>query len=425
MKNLKDVAMFLRNNILTDIPDTFEISTKLKSGASDTDIQKGIKDFRSLLFLLFDTIIENVGSYGAICEIEKTTVSFEKTFPDLIYPMYMLYCIGLRGGLNDVSKCLLIDGDDLNTAFKVIHGRKPNQHLMFLEDLGFVFSGAEITDKSYRLSKAGLIEIQYPDSYYTLIGLKTMADSAALIGKSYKDKNAVAGVFMRCDYHALALPKKFTHQLKDCINNLQDEYKSFLINVHEFLLSKDCKYESKYRMNEFRFTYTSKVTKTVVFSVQISIDRCFIKPSSKLIIEQPSLLSQAPENIVKNVIGYCGHHCDYCSFHKSCGGCRSNLNCCSYATLYPDGKCPNVNCANEKNLSGCYQCDELANCQKGYYENKNEHIAKATALFIREYGEVCYTITLTKAIDSGEKYPNDFDKTGSVTNALNLLKKYL
>ena len=127
-----------------------------------------------------------------------------------------------------------------------------------------------------------------------------------------------------------------------------------------------------------------------------------------------------------NPISYCGHHCDFCFLGQWCGGCRSNYNCCSYATLYSDYICPNVKCCTqENNLNGCYECADLLDCKKGYYEKDNEYIAKATALFIKKYGEDCYTKALTQAIEAGEDYPKTFDESGSVENALHILEKYL
>jgi len=112
---------------------------------------------------------------------------------------------------------------------------------------------------------------------------------------------------------------------------------------------------------------------------------------------------------------------------KDCGGCRSDKNYCSYAGAFEDNKCPNVECCHEKGINGCYECDDLFSCKKGYYENenKNEYVAKATALFIKKHGEECYTATLKKAIESGKEYAKSFDETGSVENALALLENYL
>lgn len=123
-------------------------------------------------------------------------------------------------------------------------------------------------------------------------------------------------------------------------------------------------------------------------------------------------------------VGYCGHHCDYCFLGQWCGGCRSNYNCCSYATMCKDGVCPNVKCAKEKGLSGCYECADLDKCEKGYYEKTDEYVAKATASFIKKHGLDAYKQSLKKAIDDGVNYPKGFDECGSVEKALELLEKY-
>ena len=126
-----------------------------------------------------------------------------------------------------------------------------------------------------------------------------------------------------------------------------------------------------------------------------------------------------------NPIGICGHHCDFCFLGKWCGGCRSDYNCCSFATLFENNICPNVQCAKENKLNGCHECAKIDNCVTGYYGKENEYIAKATALFIKKYGNASYSKTLEKAINAGENYPKTFDKAGSVNGALKILEKYL
>ncbi|WP_167957474.1 DUF3795 domain-containing protein [Anaerosporobacter faecicola] len=135
-----------------------------------------------------------------------------------------------------------------------------------------------------------------------------------------------------------------------------------------------------------------------------------------------TLVREAREGI--DPVSVCGHHCDYCFMGQWCGGCRSSYNCCSFATISPDGVCPNVSCANEKGYDGCYDCDQIDDCVKGYYSISNEFVAKATAKFIHQYGKEAYTRTLKRAIDSGENYQKSFDSTGSVDGALRLLEKY-
>lgn len=124
-------------------------------------------------------------------------------------------------------------------------------------------------------------------------------------------------------------------------------------------------------------------------------------------------------------VGVCGHHCDHCFLGQWCGGCRSGYNCCSFATVFPDGVCPNVRCAGEKGLDGCYACPELAACKTGYYGVEKEYAAKAAALFIRKYGKEAYSRVLADAIAKGLSYAKDLDETGSADNALACLETYL
>ena len=123
-------------------------------------------------------------------------------------------------------------------------------------------------------------------------------------------------------------------------------------------------------------------------------------------------------------VSACGHYCNFCFLGQWCGGCRSGYNCCSFATISPDGICPQVKCADEKGLEGCCFCTELDGCAKGYYGNQDEYVVKATAMFIRKHGKEIYTEALRRAVEAGENYPKSFDAQGSVEAALRLLEQY-
>ena len=121
----------------------------------------------------------------------------------------------------------------------------------------------------------------------------------------------------------------------------------------------------------------------------------------------------------------CGFSCDHCFLGQWCGGCRSVFCCCSYGTLYPGGKCPNVACCQEKGLEGCYACDQLEECATGFYTPENDGAAacKAQALFIRKYGKTDHFQVLDRL---HQKY--DFRKTQeilgqSVEEGLRLLEE--
>ena len=88
-------------------------------------------------------------------------------------------------------------------------------------------------------------------------------------------------------------------------------------------------------------------------------------------------------------IAYCGFSCNHCFLSQWCGSCRTEYNTCSFATCFPDKKCPNASCCQEKGIDGCYECGELEKCEKGFYvpENDGANAAKAQAMFICKYGK--------------------------------------
>lgn len=88
-------------------------------------------------------------------------------------------------------------------------------------------------------------------------------------------------------------------------------------------------------------------------------------------------------------IAYCGFSCNHCFLSQWCGSCRTEYNACSFATCSPDGICPNAKCCKEKGFDGCWQCDEIKTCTKGFYtpDCDGANAAKAQALFIGKYGK--------------------------------------
>ena len=133
----------------------------------------------------------------------------------------------------------------------------------------------------------------------------------------------------------------------------------------------------------------------------------------------------AEARVSLNPLGVCGFSCDHCFMGEWCGGCRSNYNCCSYGTLFEGNICPNVSCAAQKGLEGCYQCDELDGCKKGYYSIETEHDAKASALFIREYGPEKSRQALKNIIKKATNGEDTLKKAESVEAAFAILKENL
>lgn len=110
-------------------------------------------------------------------------------------------------------------------------------------------------------------------------------------------------------------------------------------------------------------------------------------------------------------IAYCGFSCNHCFLGQWCGSCRTEYNVCSFALCFEDKKCPNAACCKEKGLDGCYECEELEGCLKGFYAPPNDGAAaaKAQAMFIKKHGKRAFL----KVHDSLHRQ-YDFEKTQEI-----------
>ncbi len=138
-----------------------------------------------------------------------------------------------------------------------------------------------------------------------------------------------------------------------------------------------------------------------------------------------ALVAEAREGV--DPIAYCGFSCNHCFLGQWCGSCRSDYNCCSYATICEGGVCPQAACCKEKGLDGCWECPELDTCLKGYYgnEEKREYACKAGAMLIRAHSKEAATRALERFIAAHPEHQKYLDGCGSVKNAFKELEKYL
>lgn len=91
-------------------------------------------------------------------------------------------------------------------------------------------------------------------------------------------------------------------------------------------------------------------------------------------------------------VAFCGFSCNHCFLGQWCGGCKSCFNCCSFGTLFEKGKCPNIACAQGRDLEGCYACEDLETCKTGFYADENDGAddCKAQAMFLKIHGKDAY-----------------------------------
>lgn len=108
-------------------------------------------------------------------------------------------------------------------------------------------------------------------------------------------------------------------------------------------------------------------------------------------------------------IARCGLSCNHCFLKERCGGCRTAYNTCSDAMNQPGKVCPNTSCCMEKHIDGCYECDQIVGCRKGFYGYNDVNAVKAMALFTRKYGKK----ELLKVMDQLHR-EHDFEKIQEV-----------
>ena len=300
MLSFKEMAKCLQSNVLTDFPDDYEIAGELKVIFSENEIRLGIKALSKLIIQLFDAVIDKANIIAPPCDTLDVIGWPEKIYVNLRNPFTLLYCTGLYGKYDNNSKCLLIDGKELNKMYRKARGTKTDKFLNLLNDSGMTYTTEMESKKPFSLTKAGIVKVYYPDDDYTLIGLKVLSEAISKV-----KGGAIVEHFMRCDYRILCLPKKYIFDIREVTNFLHDEERDYFIELHELLLSNNCKMETK--PDSFIFNYNSKKTKLKVVSIHIMTTGCFVKLSSKLINKEPNLLIDAPESIKEAIKA--GHEC--------------------------------------------------------------------------------------------------------------------
>jgi len=108
-----------------------------------------------------------------------------------------------------------------------------------------------------------------------------------------------------------------------------------------------------------------------------------------------------PIQAIINSVAYCGLVCRLCHLADKCDGCKSATNKCG-KHLSEEG-CLQRNCCIEKNLDGCWQCDDFP-CNKDMYSEKYDRKIVAYARCIKEEGVEQFIKYIIKNEKVGIKY---------------------
>lgn len=121
---------------------------------------------------------------------------------------------------------------------------------------------------------------------------------------------------------------------------------------------------------------------------------------------------------IKNSIAYCGLICKLCHLSSTCDGCKSHSGCEEWQD------CVHRRCCIEKNINGCWECEE-APCDKKMFGNGHDIRIRAFIKFMKEEGPE----KLIKCLIENEKrgikygYQKDYDGKKSEEEVIALLRE--
>ena len=116
---------------------------------------------------------------------------------------------------------------------------------------------------------------------------------------------------------------------------------------------------------------------------------------------------------ISDSIAPCGLVCKLCHFADSCGGCKSETNCCG--SRKSDEGCYQYNCCEEKGFDGCWQC-EIAPCDKGMFSESHDIRLRAFITYIKRNGKDKLADRLYHNAQNGVHYGHgkDYDNLDSI-----------
>lgn len=237
--------------------------------------------------------------------------------------------------------------------------------------------------------------------------VKRIASPIITTGNELQGKE-IAGFSKQLNVRELYLYAKAVKESSDeIIKNLtyKDLKRRFGDDVKEKLIRSKCVSEDE---NAFwLIDYWSG--KDVKGLIQMPFSRHWIMHIEAMRRIKNKLCKNARKGV--DPVAYCGFSCNHCFLSEWCGSCRTEYNTCSFAACSEDRICPNVKCCKEKGIDGCFECENLESCEKGFYipSNDGADAAKAQALYIRKHGKKAFLKVHDRL---HEKY--DFQKTQEI-----------
>ncbi|MDR7855205.1 hypothetical protein [Tissierella sp.] len=226
-KPISEYAIYIKNLIPANIPETYVLKPMFENIASEENIRNGIIAFRDFLYLFCDRLISDGDLY---VKPKKTKNPTDYLF--LHNLNHLLIDIGNHSKLAESGDSLLVTEIPSFTAPKPkIPVSKQTECLRFLALCGFVFTGIDLEAKKLNISEAQLLEVSYPNNPILLTGLKALsiADVELRTRRYSNDDN-----LLRCDYRLIkAEDTDMFDVLKDFLHPLPEKLQKFALELHQ------------------------------------------------------------------------------------------------------------------------------------------------------------------------------------------------
>lgn len=233
-KTLQDVASYLKEIIVSETYEKYEINSLYTNVLDEKSIQEGLQSFRAFLVRFYDILCDRGNAYDTC---KKLAHEYEnRTTLSVYYPFIhnlstILMRMGYYGTLKENSKVLFCTHSIFSDKLSVT---KTLECLKFLVDCGINIDGIDLNEKKQNLANIKTIKITYPDNPTMLTGLKIMAiaeiDYRTLVNQD---------VFLRCDYRVLQKEKPdMLSIVQDTIKPLSIDVQNFIIHLHQHYLDK-------------------------------------------------------------------------------------------------------------------------------------------------------------------------------------------
>jgi hypothetical protein len=345
-KSISELAVFLKNLIPLQIPETYKLKPMFENIAHEDEICEGVIAYRDFLLLFCDKLQAVGDSYFSL----KKKPSNDTDYPFLYIVTDLISDIGFYGEFSNCGKFLLLKTIPSFTAFIDVKGKKKKAKnpvtklancLHFLALCGFTFSGIDLNAKKVTLTEGDILKVSYPRNPNLLKGLKCLAIAdIELRTKRYKSDYNHDNL-IRCDYRLLKEEdSNINDTLRDFLQSLPSEVQNFVLDLHQHYLDIGMTCASMISTFETHFSYAyiknSKKAqsardiyqkRTWSFSLSTRDDYCLIVRTKKT-DKYPEVVVTLPQVLQEKIER--GYGCDRKMFNepckRSCQGIRLPLD---------------------------------------------------------------------------------------------------